>query len=319
MKRATAFASVALAAVMTLSLAACGSGDSKAKAAKYPSEPITMIVNYSAGGGTDLAARALGDAASGILGVPVTVTNITGGNGSVGVTELANGKKDGYTIGVATLSPLALVPWQLDVTYKPENFQYICAFGQYGYGIVVNANSDIKTLDDLVKLAKGKSVKYGYTGYPQPFTMAEFAKLSGTQFEGVSYSSTTDLITDILGGFIPVAMADQASFTSYVKSGQMRLLASATDQRWAPAPDVATLREAGYDTVCDSYMGLCAPAGIAPEQLAVLRDAFKKAAETDTYKTVIGNVNMAWVYKSGEEYEKMVKDKYAEYKALFGK
>ena len=118
--------------------------------ADYPKGAITMIVNYSAGGGTDLAARALGDAAANILGTAITVSNVTGGSGTVGVTELANSKGDGYTIGVATLSPLALVPWQLEVTYTPDSFKYICAFGQYGYGIVVAADSPYQTLDDII-------------------------------------------------------------------------------------------------------------------------------------------------------------------------
>ncbi len=321
-KRTKAFVSLALAVALSLALAGCGGGGSKAAAPaapKYPTEPITMIVNYSAGGGTDLAARALADAAAAILGKPITVTNVTGGSGTVGVTELANSKNDGYIIGVATLSPLALVPWQLPVTYTPEKFEYICAFGQYGYGIVVNTRSNIKSIDDLIAMGKKAPVKYGCTGYPQPFTMDKLAELSGAKFEMVSYASTTDLITDVLGGFIPMAMCDQASFTSYVKSGQMRLLASATDKRWPTAPDVPTLVEMGYDTVCDSYMGLCAPAGVDPAILKILRDAFKQASENEAYKKILLNSNLTWAYKSGEDYEKMVKDKYVEYKTLFKK
>lgn len=325
MKRTKTVISLVLASVLAMSLVACSSGGSAASAtptaspspvAKYPTEAITLIVNYSAGGGTDLAARALSDAASAILGQPITVTNVTGGSGTVGVTELANSKKDGYTIGVATLSPLALVPWQLEVTYTPEDFEYICAFGQYGYGIVVNADSDLQTLDDLIALAKTKSVKYGCTGYPQPFTMNELAEATGAQFEMVSYSSTTDLITDVLGGFVPFAMCDQASFASYVESGQMRLLASATDKRWEKAPEVPTLQELGYDIVCASYMGLCAPAGIDEDILNILRNAFQQASENADYKDILVRCNLTWAYLSGQEYEQLVKDKYAEYESL---
>ena len=135
MKKATRIAALLLSLAMLLALCACGKGG--ADTSKYPDGAITMIVNYSAGGGTDLAARALADAASKELGGAITISNVTGGSGTVGVTELANAKADGYTIGVATLSPLALVPHQLEVTYTPDSFKYICAFGQYGYGIVV--------------------------------------------------------------------------------------------------------------------------------------------------------------------------------------
>ena len=309
MKKLTKLFALVLVLAMVLSLCACGNAGGK----EYPSGPITMIVNYSAGGGTDLAARALGDAASEILGTALTVSNVTGGSGTVGVTELANAKNDGYTIGVATLSPLALVPWQLEVTYTPDSFEYICAFGQYGYGIVVAKDSPYQTLEDLIAAAKTESVKFGATGYPQPFVMEDLGNMTGASFEFVSYASTTDLITDVLGGFVPCAMCDMASFASYVKSGDMRLLASATDKHWDVAPDVQTLQEMGYDTVCNSYMGLCVPADTPEEIVTKLREAFAAASEDETYKELLINCNLTWAYMSGEEYEELVRSSYDEF------
>ena len=281
--------------------------------ADYPKGAITMIVNYSAGGGTDLAARALGDAAANILGTAITVSNVTGGSGTVGVTELANSKGDGYTIGVATLSPLALVPWQLEVTYTPDSFKYICAFGQYGYGIVVAADSPYQTLDDIIADAQKQTLNFGATGYPQPFTMADLGGFTNASFNYVNYASTTDLITDVLGGFVPFAMCDMASFAAYVESGEMRLLASGTDKHWDVAPDVPTLQEMGYDTTCNSYMGLCVPAETPDEIVEILRDAFAKASEDETYKEILENCYLTWAYMTGEEYEAMVREMYDEF------
>ena len=323
MKRIRAIAGFVLAASMAVSLVGCGSNGSSTggststdAASDYPNQAINMIVNYSAGGGTDLAARALADAAGKALNGTITITNLTGGSGTVGVTELANSKADGYTIGVATLSPLALVPYQLDVTYTPDSFKYICAFGQYGYGIIVAANSPYQTLDDLITAAKTGAVNYGATGYPQPFAMDDLAKATGASFNYVNYSSTTDMITDILGGFLPCAMCDQASFTAYVESGEMRLLASATDKRWDSAPDVETLSEMGYDIELLSYMGICVPADTDDAIVEKLRTAFETAANDDTYKTTLENCNLTWAYLSGDDYEQIVRDKYAEYGEL---
>lgn len=322
MKRIRAIAGLVLAASMAVSLVGCGSSGSKGgstssdPASDYPNQAINMIVNYSAGGGTDLAARALADAAGKALSGTITITNLTGGSGTVGVTELANSKADGYTIGVATLSPLSLVPYQLDVTYTPDSFKYICAFGQYGYGIIVAANSPYQTLDDLLTAAKTGAVNYGATGYPQPFAMDDLAKATGTSFNYVNYSSTTDMITDILGGFLPCAMCDQASFTAYVESGEMRLLASATDQRWDSAPDVETLSEMGYDIELLSYMGICVPADTDDAIVEKLRTAFETAANDDTYKSTLEKCNLTWAYLSGDDYEQIVKDKYTEYGEL---
>lgn len=315
MKRIKALAALLLALMTVMSLAACSSAGG---ADKYPNQVITMIVNYSAGGGTDLAARAIADAAAKELSGNITYQNLTGGSGTVGVTSLAQAKNDGYTIGVATLSPLALVPYQLEVTYTPDDFEYICAFSQYGYGVVVSKDSPYQTLDDLLKAAKSETVNFGATGYPQPFAMDDLGKAAGASFNYVNYASTTDLVTDILGGFLPCGMVDEASFAAYVESGDMRLLASATDHRWAKAPDVQTLTEMGYDVEILSYMGICVPKDTDEAIVTKLREAFKTASEDATYKEILTNCNLTWSYLSGEEYEQLVHDKYEEYGKLMG-
>ncbi|MDR1874976.1 MAG: tripartite tricarboxylate transporter substrate binding protein [Synergistaceae bacterium] len=285
---------------------------------KYPDQALTMIVNYSAGGGTDLAARALAEAASKPLGQPVGITNITGGSGTVGIAELKNNKNDGYTIGVATLAPLTIVPWQLEVPYTPDDFEYICAFGQYGYGLVVRADSPYNSVEDLLKAAKASGkMNYGATGYPQPFAMEALGKAAGVSFFYVTYADTTALITDILGGFIECALCDQASFISYVKSGQMKLLASATDKRWDVAPDAPTLQELGYDVALLSYMGLCAPAGLDEAVLKTLRDAFATASKDGAYREIVEKSNLVYTWLPGEDYKRLVYEKYEEYKKLF--
>lgn len=336
MKTRTKLLSLLLCAAMLLPLFACSGSqsagtpapkDTAAPAASsapaasgaaegYPNRVITMIVNYSAGGGTDLSARAFGDAISKALGGNITVTNLPGGTGSLGVTELANSKADGYTIGVATLAPLALVPYQLDVTYTPDSFKYLCAFGQYGYGIVVAKDSPYQTLDDLIEAAKESPISFGATGYPQPLTMKDLGEETGAQFSFVQYPSTTDCVADVLGGFVPCALGDMASFAAYVKSGDMRLLASAHSQRWDVAPEVETLQEMGYNAVCDSYMGLCVPADTPDEIVEVLRDACATAFEDAAFQEIMTNTNQAPAYMTGNEYEALVREYYELYSTV---
>ena len=319
MKKTSRIISVFMSVVMLIALA-CAPAAS-AEETDYPKGAITMIVNYYSFAATDAEERSTTQDVTVTIAddtPTLTVSNITGGSGTVGVTELANSKADGYTIGVATLSPLALVPWQLEVTYTPDSFKYICAFGQYGYGIVVAENSPYKTLDDIIEAAKKETLNFGATGYPQPFTMADLGEMTGATFNYVNYASTTDLITDVLGGFVPFAMCDMASFAAYVKSGEMRLLASATDKHWDVAPDVKTLQEMGYDTTCNSYMGLCVPADTPDEIVEILRDAFAKASEDEKYKEILENCNLTWAYMTGEEYETMVRDMYEEFGSRLG-
>lgn len=81
------------------------------------------------------------------------------------------------------------------------------------------------------------------------------------------------------------------------------------------APDVETLQEMGYDTTCNSYMGLCVPAETPDEIVEILRDAFAKASEDETYKEILENCNLTWAYMTGEEYEAMVREMYDEFGA----
>ena len=111
-------------------------------------------------------------------------------------------------------------------------------------------------------------------------------------------------------------MCDQASFTAYVESGEMRLLASATDQRWDSAPDVETLSEMGYDIELLSYMGICVPADTDDAIVEKLRTADETAPNDDTSKTTREKCNLTWAYLSGDDYEQIVKDKNTEYGEL---
>lgn len=311
---------MALAVVMSLALVACGGEETPAEGGdtgNFPDGPLTFMCNYSAGGSTDMTARGMADALSAELGVAVTVNNFAGGSGTVGVAELANKPNDGYTIGLATLSPLAMAPWQMEVPYTPDDFEYLCAIVQYGYGIVVSADSPYQTLEDLLEASKTETIQFAATGYPQPFLMDELGAQCGGSFEWVSYASSTDMITDILGNFIQVGVVDEATYIPYIENQQVRLLASATDKRWGVAPDVPTLAEAGYDATILSYIGVCMPDGADEALVTALREACEKAANSESFKNTCKTLGMNWCYMSGEDYETVVREKYAEFETLF--
>ena len=123
-------------------------------------------------------------------------------------------------------------------------------------------------------------------------------------------------MADVLGGFVPCALGDMASCAAYVKSGDMRLLASAHSQRWDVAPEVETLQEMGYDAVCDSYMGLCVPADTPDEIVEVLRDACATAFEDAAFQEIMTNTNQAPAYMTGDEYEALVREYYELYSTV---
>ncbi len=283
--------------------------------AAFPDKPITVICNYGAGGGTDLITRSLAAKVEKILGVPVNVINKVGGSGTLGIIETKKQKNDGYTIGVLTLAPLAIVPHQIKVPYVPEDFDYICAFGQYGYGLIVKADSPYMTTKDLVEEARKTPGGLGFSasGYPQPFAMADIAEKEGVRFNYIPVQSGAEAATAVIGGHVKCSLITQSDAIPYVKSGQVRLLASASNMRWADAPDVSTLQEQGYDTALVSYLGLGVPKGVPADRLAILIEAFKKALDDEEITVVMKRLNIPKTYAPGEVFAKTASEKYIEY------
>lgn len=293
-------------------------GCSAKKEAKFPDGPLTLVVNYGGGGSTDLSARALAKAAEKHLGVPVTVVNKSGGSGTTGIVEVFNSKPDGYTIGILTYAPLAIVPHQMEVPYKPGDFKYIMGFGEYRYGIAVKSDSKYKNIEDLAKAAKAKEggLAYSASGFPQPLAMNAIGKKHDAKFNYVPFKSGSEAITAVLGGHVEVTSVIMADLLPFLKSGEMRLLASSSADRWEQVPDVPTLKELGYDVAIASYMGMGAPKNIPDDRLQIISEAFKQAFNDPAFQDVMKKINTPSVYKTGQEYEQLVVNGYDEMKKV---
>lgn len=279
-------------------------------AEKFPVRPISLTVNFGGGGGTDTSARILSKAAEKYLGVPVSVSNKPGGLGTTGVVDLMQKKADGYSIGVATYAPLAIIPHQMDLPYTPSDFDYILAYAQYRYGIFVNSASPIKNLNDLVAAAKEKELTYAASGYPQPFAMQRISELKGVKFAHMPVKSGADLNVQLLGGHVDVACAIIGDVLPLYKSGEVRILGVLSDERMADVPDVPTCKEQGFDVTLYSYMAIAAPKGVPADRLEILRTAFAEAHKDPEFQEVMSRLNIPALYMSGDEFKKRVEAGY---------
>jgi tripartite-type tricarboxylate transporter receptor subunit TctC len=297
-------------------VAGCGGGQ---KAEKYPTKPITMYVNFGAGGSTDLSARALAKAAEKHLGVSIVAVNKPGANGVTGVTELKNAPKDGQTIGVMTFASVSIIPNQTKVPYTPDDFEGIIAYGQYQYCVAVKADSPYKTIADLAKAAKAKPEGFSYSasGYPQPFVGNRMGEKDGVKYRYVNFKSGTEVMTALIGGHVDFTVVTTGDLLPFLKSGEVRILAAAGDKRMPEAPDAPTLKELGYDIAIVSWMGLGAPAGVPKEKLEVLRAAFKKAADDPEFLKTMKTVNLPAINLSGDDFKKKLVDGYKEIGVYF--
>jgi tripartite-type tricarboxylate transporter receptor subunit TctC len=296
------FRSVAMAVVaatgLTLPLGAV--------AQDFPTKPITLIVPFPAGGPTDLAMRALGEAASRHLGQPVLIDNKAGGAGTVGpATMAATAKADGYTISQMPVTVYRL-PLMQDTTWKAEDFTCIIHLTGYVFAHIAAADTPFKTWADVVDYAKKNPGKVTYgssgTGGSPHLGTEQVAEKDGIKLVHVPFKGAAELHAAVAGGHVMVG-AGGASSKQIVDAGKARFLNVWTASRQKSFPEVPTLQELGYPFVIDSPFGIAGPKGMDRKVVAKLHDAFKKAIEDPEVLKILDRFEMVPNYKNSADYK----------------
>jgi tripartite-type tricarboxylate transporter receptor subunit TctC len=271
--------------------------------ADFPEREISLIVNYGAGGTTDVTARVLAKGMEKPLGKPVVVINKPGAEGTIGPAFLAVQKPDGYTVGVVTYSTVAIQPHLRDLPYTIRDFEFIAGYGRFRYGVVVRADSPYKSIDDLVRAAKGgKGIFFGAPSAPNNLAMFELGRKTGAKFEQAPYKSGSETVIALLGGQVEAIVQNPSDVIAHIRDGKLRLLASASPVRWREFPNVATLKEAGYDVEIDSWLGVAVPKGTPREIVAKLQQAVAAAMKDPE---VVDKITLAGVdpeFLTGTQY-----------------
>ena len=291
----------------------CSVLTSSVNAQAFPAHEVSMIVNYGAGGTTDVATRALAQTMEKILGKPIVVQNKPGALGTLTPAYVARQKPDGYQIGVVTYSTVAIMPHLMDLTYSMKDFEFIAGFGRFRYGIAVNADSPFQTLADLIAAAKdGKGLFFGTTSAPNNLAIFELTRLAGAQFEHISYKSGGEAVTALLSKQVPVIVQNPPDIMPHIKAGKLRLLASASPMRWPELPDVRTIKEQGFDIEIDSWLGLAVPKGTPAAIVKVLEDATLKAMSDPALSTRMTQMGVDPASLSAKQYLDILEKGYIE-------
>jgi tripartite-type tricarboxylate transporter receptor subunit TctC len=273
---------------------------------KFPSKPITLICPWPAGGGSDLHLRKVAQIASKHLGQTVIVENRAGGSGMNGpVTMSKTARPDGYTISQLTITAFRM-PHLQKVDWDPLNdFTYIIGLAGYTFGIVVQADSPMKTFQDVLAYAKANPGKFSYatpgSGTSLHLAMEEIGVKAGVQFLHVPFKGQAEGAAALMGGHV-MAQVDSTGWARQVDAGTFRLLATLGDRRtrW----NAPTVKELGIDTVSNSPYGLVGPKDMPPQVVKVLHDAFKLASDDpENAKTLLQLDQLQW-YKSSEDYRR---------------
>lgn len=276
----------------------------------YPNRPITLIVPWPAGGATDIAMRAIAEAAEKHLGQKIVIDNRAGGSGTVGPAQMAaTAQPDGYTIAQIPITVFRLPLMQKTTWDANKDFTYIVHLTGYTFGVTVKADSEFKTWDDVIKFAKANPGKVTYatpgSGTSLHIGMEQIAAQSGVKFTQVPFKGGAETNAAVLGGHT-VLQADSSGWKGLVESGQLRLLMIWTENPSPNYPGVPTLKQLGYPFVFDSPFGIAGPKGMDPKIVKILHDAFAKAINDPAVQATLRKYDMVVNYKNTEDYVKFV-------------
>jgi tripartite-type tricarboxylate transporter receptor subunit TctC len=262
--------------------------------AKYPDKPITMYIAFAAGGTTDITGRALAQGIEKILGVPVTIENKGGGGATVANGLLASKKPDGYTLLVTSVGSITMRPLLLKLAYNAQSFRPLMQFSYYIGGLVVNADSPIKTVDEFVDYAKkNPGLTYSSSGphTQQQIGVEAFARCKGLVFKHMPTKGGSTANTALMGKHVDF-VAGSGSHILLVEQGQFRELVK--------RPDIPVMKDIGCPpTNPPSGMIVVAPAGLPDAVAATLEAALKQIAESPEFKQLLVKYNLPYAYEDG--------------------
>ena len=289
-------------------------GLGQAPAKEWPSEPITILVGWSAGGSSDLISRMLAEALSKSLGVPVIVEDKPGASSLLALSLVSKAKPDGYTLGQMSCTAVTEKPFlRPNFPFDPiKGFTYISQVWNYTYGFTVRPDALWKTFPELVEDAKKQPGKltYSTSGLASNMHVA-MAKLEnripGFKMTVVPYKGGVPAVTALLGGHVHSCF-QTPEWKPYVDSGQLRLLAAPQKERLKEFPNVPTWVDLGYGIYTLSQGAYVAPPNLPEKIQKRLEQEFKKAMDYPGLKSLLKQFGIAEVYKPGKElYEELMR------------
>ena len=306
---------IALAALIFVSMLA---------RAAYPERPITMIVAYPPGGGTDLIARALAPFVEKYLGsgTKIVVVNRAGAGGEVGFAALASAVPDGYTIGFVNTPPLLTIPIERAAQFHWQRYEYIGNIIDDPCNFSVHAEMPIANLAELAAYAKAHpgEVTVGTTGIGSDdhIAMLKFERAAGVKMRHIPFKGSADVRAAIAGRQIVVAAFNIGEALQYQKGGTpIRNLVQMSPARTNLAPELPTAREQGYDIEMSSLRGLVAPKGIPADVRERLAKAVAQSVADPEFQAQAAKFFAPMRYLAPAEYEALVRDADVMYRAMW--
>jgi len=280
----------------------------QAQESAYPTKPITLYIAFGAGGNTDIATRALAQAASKHLGQPIIPVNKPGAGGTIAAMAVMNAAPDGYTIGTNSGSSVLMIPHMDGMPYRDlSGFTLIMNYGKFIFPLLVSGDSPLKNWTDLVQWAKQnpKQLTVGITSAqaisPMGIALYTAEQKEAIQLTYVPLKGSAEVLSYTLGGHIKLfASSFDPTVYQYLRNGRLRLLAYLSTEKAEGFEDYPTFKEL-YDEVPPNLGGIWGPKGMPGHVLKKLDDAFARAVKDPDFIKVMKSMSMPVVYMNREE------------------
>lgn len=277
--------------------------------ADFPEKPITLVCWSSAGSGHDLMARYIAKLGEKHLGQPIVVVNKKGGEGKVAMSYVLNQPADGHVIMTNTRSMTKRLP-KTGNSIAIDSFKFISRVVKDPFVITVNQESPFNTLTELVEFAKANPQQVNVGGYStnsvDEDVITAFEEIAGIDINYIPYKGGKEPVVAVLGGHIDAAIANPSEMLANFEAGKLKVLAVASEERFAPFDDVATLREQGYDLVSEHWRGLMASKEVPDDVIAKLDDMMQKVVAEPEFAKFLAGANMYNGYLPPEQFEALV-------------
>ncbi|HWQ38799.1 MAG TPA: tripartite tricarboxylate transporter substrate binding protein [Burkholderiales bacterium] len=299
-----------LAAFCAVLLALAGCGGSK----DYPSRPITIVVPWGAGGGTDAIARMIASLMERDLGQPINVVNRTGGNGVIGHQAVASAPPDGYTLGFIT-TEIAMLHWQGLTPLTPDDFTPIALMNFDPAGVQVRADSKYATLQDLLDDIRKRPGRIKATGCGQGciwhvsfFGLLADKKIDPGSVAWVPSNGAAPGLLDLVAGGVEVVPCSLPEARSLIEAGKVRSLAIMDAKRAPLFPDVPTLQEAvASGWTLGAWRGVAGPKGMPQPIVDRLAASLKKVYEAREYRDFMASRGFGLLWGDARQFAEHMK------------
>lgn len=299
----------AFAASSVAAAAAAGLGLKPALAQAYPARPVTVIVPWGAGGGTDATARIVAALLEKDLGQPFNVVNRTGGSGVVGHSAIASAQPDGYTIGMLTVE-ISMMHWQGLTELTPRSYTPLALMNEDPPGIQVGSTSPYKTVKELAEAIKAAPVgkmKASGTGQGGIWHLAlvgwmRAMGLPANQVGWVPSNGAAPAMQDLAAGGLDLTTCSVPEGRAIIEAGKARSLAIMAPARNPSFPDVPTLKEAmGIDYSTGAWRGIAGPKGLPADISAKLTASLKRVYDSKEFKDFMSNRGFGTIWGDAAE------------------